>query len=540
MLALINSGVAYAVVTVATDTVKGRPATVNNATITNQSAPGLNPAQGDELVVTYIYNDPDAIPEDTSLSTYAWMADGSTVGELVTGNTLFIPGASSLDKYLTVQITAAESSPSDPDKAPMVESAPTLAPVLPPRSEFESLYHLTNSVQRWGDAYMYCANRGERLMSIAELQELFVTYTRAKAIGEDSGDDLEKTYGYALSNPVWSNAPAGADNGTLNHRYVYLHSDGHESSNLNTSSVPVGCAKFGTPEGLPTVTNVNVPDPVIGTALTATYTYNGNVTIPDLSRFQWYRADDANGTGKAAITGATAKTYTPVAEDAGKWLMIDITPASYDTVVGNVVSDTSNVSVPSAEQPFPSGTTLRVNDGHVFRIDSGFPSTGVAQASFQIQIAGNASNNSGYTWSTEHSEVRVDTEGNVTLPDELNSSNNDFTIKAVGSNGATYTKSFLIQAWYYSVLVAASWNEVNDHCNSHGMRMPSQPELTDYNGNRRPYSLWGEWGNIGWGTVWSSTITQPGTYDTVYFVNGSIMPQDVNGRFTGACRRDLS
>lgn len=91
MLALINSGVAYAVVTVATDTVKGRPATVNNATITNQSAPGLNPAQGDELVVTYIYNDPDAIPEDTSLSTYAWMADGSTVGELVTGNTLLFP-----------------------------------------------------------------------------------------------------------------------------------------------------------------------------------------------------------------------------------------------------------------------------------------------------------------------------------------------------------------------------------------------------------------------------------------------------------------
>ncbi|WP_343529572.1 hypothetical protein [Yokenella regensburgei] len=96
-----------------------------------------------------------------------------------------------------------------------------------------------------------------------------------------------------------------------------------------------------------------MPDPVIGTALTATYTYNGNATIPDLSRFQWYRADDANGTGKAAITGATAKTYTPTAEDAGKWLIIDITPASYDTVVGNVVSDTSNVSVPSAEQPFP-------------------------------------------------------------------------------------------------------------------------------------------------------------------------------------------
>ncbi|WP_343529573.1 hypothetical protein [Yokenella regensburgei] len=342
-LALLGIGHTHAAVTVATDTVKGRPAEVSNVTITNQSAPGLNPAQGDTLAVTYDYSDPDAIPEDTASSSYSWMADDVAVGAPVTGSKTYVPGADALNKILKVQITAAESSPSDPDKAPMVESAPTSAPVLPPRSEFESLYHLTNSVQRWGDAYMYCANRGERLMSIAELQEMFVTYTRATAVGE-SNSDLRDTYGYGLSNPAWSSNPDGSS-GDTRHSYVYVQTDGHNSSNTNASAVPVGCAKFGTPEGLPTVTNVNVPDPVIGTALTATYTYNGNATIPDLSRFQWYRADDANGTGKAAITGATAKTYTPTAEDAGKWLIIDITPASYDTVVGNVVSADSSVAV---------------------------------------------------------------------------------------------------------------------------------------------------------------------------------------------------
>lgn len=43
--------------------------------------------------------------------------------------------------------------------------------------------------------------------------------------------------------------------------------------------------------------------------------------------------------GKVIATGAGAETkmYTPVAADGGKFLGIEITPASYDTVVGTPV-----------------------------------------------------------------------------------------------------------------------------------------------------------------------------------------------------------
>ncbi|HHA2128169.1 TPA: hypothetical protein ACOEP8_004416, partial [Enterobacter ludwigii] len=43
----------YASVQAVTDTVKGRPATVSDSKITNLSASGLNPAQGDVLETTY-------------------------------------------------------------------------------------------------------------------------------------------------------------------------------------------------------------------------------------------------------------------------------------------------------------------------------------------------------------------------------------------------------------------------------------------------------------------------------------------------------
>ncbi|MDA8486887.1 hypothetical protein NNO07_27865, partial [Pseudomonas resinovorans] len=94
-------------------------------------------------------------------------------------------------------------------------------------------------------------------------------------------------------------------------------------------------------EGLPTVTGVSIPDPSPGVPVTVAYTYNGNATIPDRSKFQWYTATSANGSGKVLIAGATDKTYTPAASDAGKYLVVEVTPASYDTVVGTPVTAVS-------------------------------------------------------------------------------------------------------------------------------------------------------------------------------------------------------
>ncbi|MBW4198905.1 hypothetical protein JW310_19905 [Enterobacter cloacae subsp. cloacae] len=290
---------------------------------------------------------------------------------------------------------------------------------------------------RWGDAYMYCANRNERLMSIAELQELFVNYTRASTVpAAESNRDLNETYGVGLSNVAWSNL--GND---TNHSYVYIQTDGHSSSNLNSGTVEVVCAKFGTPELLPSVTNVSFANPVAGIEITPAYTYQGNATIPDKSRFEWKSANDQIGTGSVVV--ATTKTYTPVTEDVGKYLVLTIYPASYDTVVGNNVQPAGKI-VKAQEQSFPAGTTLAVS-GHTFGIDSGFPSTGFNSAKFQVQVGGSAANNGNYTYSTDQAWVAVDNSGNVTFTGTPDGSTKTFKIKALSSDGITsYSKTFTV------------------------------------------------------------------------------------------------
>ncbi|EMN1412632.1 hypothetical protein ROS59_004714, partial [Enterobacter cloacae] len=225
----------YASVQDVTETVKGRPATVSNVTIKNKSAENLNPAQGDVLEATYTYTDPDGIPEDTNQSAYRWLADGTAAGETVGDNT-FVPGSSVLNKFLQVQITAAESAPSDPDKAAMVESSQTNAPVLLSRTEFNSLYHFSSGANmRWGDAYMYCANRNERLMSLSELQDLYINYTRAtSAPAAESNSDLNQTYGVGLSTVAWSTQGNDAT-----HSYAYIQSNGGTASNVNENTYEV-------------------------------------------------------------------------------------------------------------------------------------------------------------------------------------------------------------------------------------------------------------------------------------------------------------
>lgn len=64
-----------------------------------------------------------------------------------------------------------------------------------------------------------------------------------------------------------------------------------------------------------------------GNNLTASYIYHQDTDIAESgTTFQWYRADDAQGTNAAAIAGATSLVYTLVAGDSGKYVRIGITP----------------------------------------------------------------------------------------------------------------------------------------------------------------------------------------------------------------------
>ncbi|MDA8486286.1 hypothetical protein NNO07_24740, partial [Pseudomonas resinovorans] len=210
-----------------------------------------------------------------------------------------------------------------------------------------------------------CAALGERLPSEAELQTLFTTYTRANAVGEDSKEDIRHTYGWHGGGHVYWSTRAPDEN---RHSYVYLPTDGHSAGNSNTNRYMFACATAGQTEGLPTVTGVSIPDPSPGVPVTVAYTYNGNATIPDRSKFQWYTATSANGSGKVLISGATEKSYTPAVGDAGKWLVVEVTPASYDTVVGTPVTAISEQPVPvdmigpvTIEKPTASRPSFQAN-----------------------------------------------------------------------------------------------------------------------------------------------------------------------------------
>ncbi|GHA45737.1 hypothetical protein GCM10007103_28560 [Salinimicrobium marinum] len=65
----------------------------------------------------------------------------------------------------------------------------------------------------------------------------------------------------------------------------------------------------------------------VGKTLEGNYSYNDTDSDPEsCSTYIWYRADDASGTNKAAISEATDKTYELQTTDVGKYISFEVTP----------------------------------------------------------------------------------------------------------------------------------------------------------------------------------------------------------------------
>ncbi len=68
---------------------------------------------------------------------------------------------------------------------------------------------------------------------------------------------------------------------------------------------------------------------VVGSKLTLTYTYQDvENDKEDGTLIQWYRANSADGKGKTKIKNANKLTYTLDASDAGKFLIVELTPVA--------------------------------------------------------------------------------------------------------------------------------------------------------------------------------------------------------------------
>jgi gliding motility-associated-like protein len=93
----------------------------------------------------------------------------------------------------------------------------------------------------------------------------------------------------------------------------------------------------------PTASSVSITGTLtVGQTLTGTYTYSDVESNAESgSTFKWYRSNDAAGTGKTVIASATAKTYTLVAADAGKYISFEVIPKD-GTAFGTAVESVKN------------------------------------------------------------------------------------------------------------------------------------------------------------------------------------------------------
>jgi|GEM_PF-1160470 surface protein len=103
-------------------------------------------------------------------------------------------------------------------------------------------------------------------------------------------------------------------------------------SGMPTPSDPVGPISGSVGGGgnnPPTISNISISGTLeVGSLLTGSYDYSDPDNDPESgSVYTWYRSDDAGGSGKTAIGGADANTYTLVNADEGKYISFSVIPS---------------------------------------------------------------------------------------------------------------------------------------------------------------------------------------------------------------------
>ncbi len=113
---------------------------------------------------------------------------------------------------------------------------------------------------------------------------------------------------------------------------------------------PIGGDGGGGGNNPPSVSNVSISGTLeVGSQLTGSYDFDDQDLDPESgSVFTWYRSDDSGGSGKTAIGGADAKTYTLVSADEGKYMSFSVIPSD-GTDAGT--SGESSLSGPVQAEP---------------------------------------------------------------------------------------------------------------------------------------------------------------------------------------------
>lgn len=198
-------------------------------------------------------------------------------------------------------------------------------------------------------------------------------------------------------------------------------------------------------------------------------------------------------------------------------------------------------------------TKIFVN-GQTFDANVGFPSTGFSSASFQLLVAGDAVNNSGYTWTSDQNAwIRVDATGLVKLAGDATSTTKTVTITATPTaGGQPLTYSFTIKHWIINIARSGNSTEANDDCASNNATVPSYTILSNgqpgSRGTRAIGTLWGEWGdpsNFTWSTsspaesMWASETGNNGTNIYVHWRDGYVNQNTPTQNMDEVCLQEL-
>ncbi|NVJ48728.1 MAG: MBG-2 domain-containing protein, partial [Cytophagia bacterium] len=150
---------------------------------------------------------------------------------------------------------------------------------------------------------------------------------------------------------------------------------------------------------LPTATNVDFSGILtVGETLTGSYTYSDSDNDAENgTTFKWYRSDDASGTNKTAISGATALTYVLTGADANKYISFEVTP-----------NDGLN-----------AGTAVGSNSqGEVSKISQTITFTALADKTYgdaAFDLAATASSNLAVTYASSNTSVATVSGNTVTI-----------------------------------------------------------------------------------------------------------------------------
>ncbi len=164
---------------------------------------------------------------------------------------------------------------------------------------------------------------GQDILSFTNANGITGTWNAVSGTLNLAGSSTLANYQLALRSVRYFNNSENPS--TLSRTISFSVNDGTLTSTAVTRQITVTAVNDAPVAGTVTFTGTMIP----GSTLTGSYTYSdAEGDAEGTSTYRWYRADNASGTNEVAITGATARTYTLVSADAGKYVSFQVTPAA--------------------------------------------------------------------------------------------------------------------------------------------------------------------------------------------------------------------